>query len=197
MKDEEKAADLVAAIDRLTAEVAGVRTALEALASSGASPGAVAAVAPRAAALATAVGTAASQVGGMAPSIETVAADRQADAIEQLLAFLFMAALDPDDEAGFENFVSAMHSDRTDAPRSIPSLREFNWRALRRNAPKYLSDPSDATSFTVVSRRPDAVTAEDRNVKVFLSCPGRSPVPVTLKRDARHDDAWRVTDSSL
>jgi hypothetical protein len=190
---------VVAAIDRLTAEVALVRTALEAMGdrpSSGAITAAAAAVKsivpqdrrtapPSLAPL------------SLAPTLADAATDRNADEIEKLFAFLFMAAQDDDSEAGFENFVSVMHSDRTDAPRSIPSLKEFNWRALRKNAARYLSDPADPTSFTILSRNPESISAETNVVKTFLSCPGRSPVPVTLKRDSRQDAAFRITDSSL
>ena len=196
MTDKETGnAALVAAIDRLTTEVAGVRAALE-----GRVP--AASPVPKAAAAnmhvaAQAVAAVASLAPSLAPSLATASSERQADEVEQLLAFVFMAALDNDREAGFENFVSAMHSDRTDAPRSIPSLREFNWKALRKNVSRYLSEPGDATSFEIVMRRPEKWSAEDKNGKVFLACPNRSPVPITLKRDPRHEDAWRITDSSL
>ena len=117
--------------------------------------------------------------------------------IRSLLGKMFRAALDQDEELAFDSFVECMHSDRIDAPRSIPSLREFNWKSIRRNVRRYLVQPDDADSFVVERSQPAEPNAETRTVKVFISCDGRSPVPVTFKRDTAAEDVLRVTDSSL
>ena len=43
----------------------------------------------------------------------------------------------------------------------------------------------------------DPLPADGTHAKLFLRCEGRSPVPITFRRDPAASDAWRVTDSSL
>ena len=117
--------------------------------------------------------------------------------VKALISSMFEAALADDEELAFEQFVGCMHSDRVDAPRSIPSLREFNWKSIRKNAKRYLDDALTPSSFVVERVQPDAPAPDIKSVKVFLRCGGRSPVPITFKRDLGQDDALRVTDSSL
>jgi hypothetical protein len=117
--------------------------------------------------------------------------------VHKLLSKMFSAALDENEEQAFEIFVECMHSDRVDAPRSIPSLREFNWKSIRKNVARYLLSPDLAGSFSLDRTQPAEPSSETRSLKVFLKCEGRSPVPVTFKRDAASDNAFRVTDSSL
>ena len=175
--------ELVAAIRALAEEVAKLRAVLEA---GGPAPRAATAASP-VAARATAAVAATSAAASSAPLGD----------VEQVLAGLFQAALDPDDETGFEAFVRLVHTDRTDAPHSIPSLKEFSWKSLRKNLGRYLARESDPTSFRVARRVPPELGENDRSVKVFLEATARNPVPVTLKRDKAHGDAWRVTDISL
>jgi len=117
--------------------------------------------------------------------------------VMRLLRQMFAAALDEDEEPAFERFIDCMHTDRIDAPRSIPSLREFNWKTLRRNVRRYLANADDPSSFTIEKAQPSIPEPETVTIKAFLACSGRSPVPVTFKRDSAHNEAWRVTDSSL
>ncbi len=117
--------------------------------------------------------------------------------IKGLLCQIFAAALDEDEELAFERFIDCMHTDRVDAPRSIPSLREFNWKTLRKNVRRYLASADDPSSFTIEKVQPPTSGPHAVPIKAFLSCSGRSPVPVTFKRDSAHNEAWRVTDSSL
>ena len=119
------------------------------------------------------------------------------DGVKRLLREMFAAALDEDEEPAFERFIDCMHTDRIDAPRSIPSLREFNWKTLRKNVRRYLANADDPSSFTIEKAQPSTPGPEAATIKAFLSCSGRSPVPVTFKRDSAHNEAWRVTDSSL
>ncbi len=103
--------------------------------------------------------------------------------IDGILTGLFMAAQDPDDEVGFEAFLQLVHSDRTDAPRSIPSLKEFTFKSLRKKLAQYIGKDGAPTAFAIARR--------------VLECPGRSPVPISFRRDPEHGDAWRMLDSSL
>lgn len=173
-------ADLVAALRALADEVAKLRMTLEA---SGGAPR----VAAPAAAPAPMV---------VAPPSEEAPRVTGND-VDNVLEKLFRAAMDRDDEAGFEAFVRLVHTDRTDAPHSIPSLKEFSWKSLRKNMGRYLAREGDPTSFKVARRVPPELGESDRSVKVFLEATARSPVPVSLKRDKAQGDAWRVTDISL
>ncbi len=192
---------LVQAIQALTAEVGELRATIAGLnlqaveGAPAAAPVAAAPPVPAAAKQAAAI-AAVAPLADVIP-LEKTASQRLFEEAEAVIVGLFLASGDDDTEAGFEAFLQLMHTDRTDAPRSIPSLKEFNWKALRKNRDRYLQDPADSTSFTIGRRVPDELTGDDRNVKVFLECPQRSPVPVALRRDKRQDDAWRVTDSSL
>jgi hypothetical protein len=132
-----------------------------------------------------------------APSLEQTESDRMFEQIDAVLSGVFMACGDDDEEGGFEAFLQLMHTDRTDAPRSIPSLREFTWKSLRKKRAQYLDESGSPASFTVGRRVPDSLTAADRQAKLFLLTPGRSPVPVSFRRDKNQDDEWRLTDSSL
>lgn len=131
------------------------------------------------------------------PPVERVSTDRHWGKVESVLTGVFLAALDEDDDAGFDAFLTLMHTDRTDAPRSIPSLREFSWKNMKKKLDKYLMAPTEATSFEIARRVPETLGPDDRNAKVFLASPDRSPVPISFRRDPNADDAWRVTDTSL
>lgn len=126
-----------------------------------------------------------------------IAENQVVEEIRTLIAAMFAAALDEDEPSAFERFIDCMHSDRIDAPRSIPSLREFNWKSIRKNVARYLSTEGSVDSFTLERTIPSDPSEEAPSVKVFLACAGRSPVPITFKRDQAHDNALRVTDSSL
>lgn len=184
---------LVAAIEALTREIAALRETVGGM-QVAASSAAIARIAP-AAARAAQVAKAAPLA--QAPDLEVVEAERVWSDVEAVLAGLFMAALDADSDAGFEAFLELMHSDRTDAPRSIPSLREFTWKSLRRGLPSYLGDGMGPTDYTIARRVPDDLKAADRSAKLFLKAPNRSPVPIAFRRDKEQHDAWRITDSSL
>ena len=176
---------IVAAIRELTAEVARLRETVAL----------VTVTASRAAVALPAVAVSPQAPGAIAPS-PTVPATHEA-ACDAILANMFASALVEDDDAGFEAFIATFHADRLDAPRSIPSLREFSWRSIRKNLVNYLTDPTVPGSFTIARRDPSPLRNSDRTVKVFIACKGRSPVPVTFKRDKAAGDAWRISDSSV
>ncbi len=187
MSDGEDAtrADLsgvVAALRELTAEVARLREVVSQLTTVPVSR----AAAPAPLALATS-----------APVAESDAHLTERERCLAVVRALLAAAVTEDDDQGFAAFVKCFHSDRTDAPRAIPSLREFSWRSIRRTVASYLTVPGDASSFIPARLDPPEPSASDRSMKVFVACAGRSPVPVALKRDKAAGDAWRATDCSL
>lgn len=125
-------------------------------------------------------------------------AESPIEAGRRLVTALFDVAAAPEgDEAAFEAFLALNHTERTSAPRAVPSLREFAWRQLRKRRHEYLSNPTDSTSFTVARSDPTTVDAKALSFRLFLQSSGRSPTPVTFKRDPAAEGAYRVTDSSL
>lgn len=205
---------LVAAIQALTAEMALLRQAVEAIRDQprAAAPAVASAPAPAAPKVTAAAVRAAAGVAVVAPrvtnpvtavppvkerSLAEIESERVRSEVEALLVGAFMATSVEDYDAGFESFLELMHSGRTDAPRSIPSLKEFTWKSLHRKRDMYLEDPLDPTSYTVERWHPSEPRVKDDIVKLFLKVTGRSPVPINFRRDPEQDGAFRITDSSL
>ena len=118
--------------------------------------------------------------------------------MREVVTGIFAVAAAPDgDEVAFEEFIRLNHSERTSAPRAVPSLREFAWRQLRKRRHEYLKDVADAGTFTINRTDPTKIDDKTLTVRLFLVSSGRSPTPITLKRDPAVDGAWRITDSSL
>jgi hypothetical protein len=181
VSDKPNNADIVVAIEQLTAELAKLREAVVQLSQQPKSP---------ASALVDAIKKVAVVPDEPDPEISY-------HEIYGLVAATFMAAMDDDDENGFEAFLKLIHSDRTGPPRSIPSLREFTWRSLKNNLSSYLQEAGDSTSFEVVRRDPESIDTGTVAAKVFLKSAARSPVPIVFKRDPSQELAWRITDCSL
>jgi hypothetical protein len=180
-------ADIVAAIEGLTAELGKLREAVCQLGEKS----------PQQSGLTTSVATSASEISVLKDVLPQTDSEIGYQEIYGLIAATFMAATDPDNEAGFESFLKLIHSDRTEAPQSIPSLREFTWRSLRKNYVSHLADVTESTSFEVVRREPEAIDSNTKMAKLFLKSGARSPVPVIFKRDPNSEYAWRITDCSL
>ncbi|MBT9558918.1 MAG: hypothetical protein IV100_23000 [Myxococcales bacterium] len=201
MNDDESAAPtspqagLEAAIRELTSAVRALTSALAVTPTSVAAP-----VSPALRPLEVAV-VSATAVAATAPPAATTrpTGDRLLDDAKEVVAAAFALALgaEPDDELAFERFIALNHSERTSAPRAIPSLREFAWRSLRRRASEYLSDMASPGSFTVARHDPARLDANTSQLRLFLSARGRSATPVTLKPDPAANGALRITDSSL
>lgn len=198
---------LVEAVTALTAEVARLRETIAGLQLTGAPVAAATKSKPAPVVVARAPVAAAAALVAEAKIVSAAAMesvdteqldqDRRYAEVEVVLAGIFMSALDDDTETAFEAFIGLQHSDRIDAPRSIPSLKEFTWKSLRKKVSKYLSNPEDPSSYEIERRVPVRLEDGDRDVKFFLHSPGRSPVPIAFKRDPRAQGSWRVTDSSL
>lgn len=185
----EGAADLVAAIRELTLAVRALTVAVESKGIVASAPS----LAPVAAAVATVVAPLVGSGQGPLPAHEA-----PLESARRVLHDAFLHAGSADgDEAAFEAFIALNHSERTSAPRAIPSLREFAWRQLRKRRLEYLRDPSDPSSFTVARTDPAAPDSRTLSLRLFLNAVGRSPTPITLKRDPAVNGAWRITDSSL
>ena len=69
---------------------------------------------------------------------------------------------------------------------------------LRSGSPSLLTSAGSSTrSYSVERTDPGELSADQERVKVFLQSPGRSPAPVTLRRDEASGGAWRLSQVSL
>ena len=109
---------------------------------------------------------------------------------------MFQAALVEETEIAWRELTALTHPKEMEAPRALDSLKAFSWKQLRKNAQCYLK--GDAIESFVVSRTdPGDLTGKEERVKVFLQATGRSPAPVTLRRDESSGGAWRLGQISL
>lgn len=108
--------------------------------------------------------------------------------IDAFLEYLFAAAVNPDEEAGFERYLFLVPGGRDLASAGRESHRKFAWAQLRRRTPAYLTD-DDPTSFEIFQMQPAQVTDDTNVVRVMVSCRGRNPAPIRVERD-EHGFWW-------
>lgn len=129
--------------------------------------------------------------------VEPPESDEGAPRLEDIAAFveyLFGAAVDADEEAGFERYLSLVPGGRALASAGRESHRKFAWAQLRRRAEAYLVDRVP-TSFQIIQTQPETVTPQTTKVRVMLACRGRNPAPLSLERGA--DGAWSLAFMGL
>jgi len=140
------------------------------------------------------------------PAADAVAEDRGNDPVAELRAFLvemFRLALVPlpededDREELFGRFISMMHSDRRGTAMLNQNILSYVWDPFRRRVAMYLKDAGDPGSFTVTRMHPDELDANADHVKLFIKARARMPTPISVRRDAKLDNAWRLESSSL
>lgn len=114
-----------------------------------------------------------------------------------VLRVLFMAAANPDEEAGFRRFCRTIHSDHARGPRALAELRAFHWRQLRKRYEQYLTDVTQPDSFVISHTVPAVISPVDPLVKVFVASKTRSSVPTVFRRDPQCGGHWRIEVTSL
>ena len=205
-----------AIIARLDALIAAVNRLTEVVASSG-TPGTVGAVVPAAATVVDETVTAAPSPGtpstpAAAPTvtqahveggIDVVVDDHVVSGIpgpgadmRATLTRMFQAALLDDSDVVWRELTALTHPRELVAPRALDSLKAFSWKQMRKNATTYLTG-GKADTFSVVRTNPTELSGTEDRVKVFLHSQGRSPAPVTLRRDEVAGGAWRLGQVSL
>lgn len=107
--------------------------------------------------------------------------------VPAFVEYLFAAAVDADEEAGFERYLSLVPGGRDLASAGRESHRKFAWAQLRRRAENYLVERAPG-SFRIVGTQPAEITPQTAKVRVMLACRGRNPAPLTIERGA--DGAW-------
>ncbi len=117
--------------------------------------------------------------------------------IEDVLARVFEAAMEPDPEMTWATLTRLFHSSQLVGPRAIDHFKGFAWQRLRRNARSYLVD-ANPRSFQIAYTDPREPTGHEKEIRVFVKTgDNRMPVPVGFQRDLAHENAWRVTMMSL
>lgn len=106
---------------------------------------------------------------------------------------VIMGAMNPNEEAGWEQFRSAFHHDETESRGAETMLRSLNYPKTRRLYPLYLRDDSVPT-FEVCYTE---MVAGDVLVVFVKNEKAEIPTPCRLKRDDKADGAWRAYLCSL
>ena len=197
---------LIAAVDRLTVAITGSRTtasATKATPTTTTEPHAQSVAPDAAPAVADTQPSAEAPSAPMGGTMEVVVEEHVVTGIpapgsdlRATLRRMFEAAMVPDKETAWRELTALTHPRELVAPRAIDSLKAFSWKQLRKNAERYL-DGGAIDSFVVQRTDPAVVTGAEERVKVFLKADGRSPAPVTLRRDGEAAGAWRLGQVSL
>lgn len=179
-------------VDALRAEVAALKDELTSLISEERAP---AASVPVPVAAAVAVEAATEPV--RAPIDATMAQIR--GLLEKMFALACEA--DPGDQEArdeqFDRFLDLVHTDRKGTKMLDENLRAYTWHQMRRKVHIYLKDDNDPGSFAVTRTQPDPIDSSTVKVKLFLKARTRMPTPISVRRDAKNRDAWRIESSSL
>ncbi|MEZ4265812.1 MAG: hypothetical protein R3F39_05495 [Myxococcota bacterium] len=102
-------------------------------------------------------------------------------------------ALNPDEEAGWEQFRSAFHHAEIESRGAETMLRSLNYPKTRRLVPLYLRDDTVPT-FEICYTE---MVAGDVLVVFVKNERAEIPTPCRLKRDEKADGAWRAYLCSL
>jgi len=114
--------------------------------------------------------------------------------VPAFVEFLFAAAVDKDEEAGFERYLSLIPGGRALASAGREAHRKFAWAQLRRRAENYL-EGGDPKTFRIVGMQPSEITPQTAKVRVMLACRGRNPAPIAAERAP--DGSWTLAFMGL
>ena len=112
---------------------------------------------------------------------------------EALVRDVLAAAIESDESKGWEAYRKLLHSEQLLSGSSEKAWRTMNYPALRRKARLYLED--DGVPIYELAYTEEVAPS---SVKIFVSNEkSEIPTPCTLKPDANHGGAWRITLCSL
>jgi len=112
---------------------------------------------------------------------------------EHMIQQVLVAALEPDEEKGWQLFKSLLHTDELH-PNGLITRRSMNFAASRRKVHLFIADKGDLPVFKV-SRILDE---GDGTLRFFVHNPESMPTPCTARVDANlTPPAWRVGLCSL
>jgi len=128
---------------------------------------------------------------------------------EAVIQAALVAALEPDEDKGFQAYLALVHPSRkgqrvkrsgerrSGASRSIEQIRRYSWRRFRKQAPDYIL-PASTGGFTLARMDPVEILPSTRRVRLFIvptNNPRRlSPPPMRLERSGK---GWLITANSL
>jgi hypothetical protein len=117
--------------------------------------------------------------------------------IDDLIARAFRAALDPDEEAGFQAYLPLCHPDAVDSERQRKGLRQNEWDRFRRQAHLYLEAARSEAAPVAEVRRPLEIGEGTERARAFIRKRTGSGLltPIDFRRDA--EGAWRISMNSL
>jgi len=111
---------------------------------------------------------------------------------EAVIQDALKAAIEPDAEKGWVEFLKLLHTEQKDKG-SLESWKGLKFREMRKKATNYVTNVA-TTGFTVKRVREE----DDGNVSYFLHSPKTDmPTPCTVKPDPEQSNAWRITRCSL
>ena len=114
------------------------------------------------------------------------------DTPERVLQDALKAALEPDAEKGWLEFLKLLHTEQKDKG-SLEAWKSLKFREMRKKATNYITNVA-TSGFTVKRIREE----DDGNVSYFLLSPKTDmPTPCTVKPDPEQSNAWRITRCSL
>lgn len=103
------------------------------------------------------------------------------------------AALEKDEEDGWNRFRALLHSRQLESQASEKNWRTLNFQTFRRKLPLYLEDDTAPVYKRCYSEEVHADT-----VKVYIQNEkSEMPTPCSLKKDAEAGGAWRIDLCSL
>jgi hypothetical protein len=112
---------------------------------------------------------------------------------EALVRDVLSSAIESDESKGWEAYRKLLHSEQLLSRASEKAWRTMNYPALRRKVRLYLED--DAVPTYELAYIEEVAPS---SVKLFVSNEkSEVPTPCTLKPDANHGGAWRITLCSL
>lgn len=106
---------------------------------------------------------------------------------EAVVQEVLKAALNPDEQAGWEHFSKLLHSSELDSPVAVNDWRNTKFPSIRRKA-QYLVDDKTSFAYTIMDRR-----EEPPSLMVFVkNSQSDLPTPCKLRQDPAAGNAWRV-----
>tara|TARA_B100000925_G_C21846251_1_gene403817 strand:- start:11 stop:532 length:522 start_codon:yes stop_codon:yes gene_type:complete len=114
------------------------------------------------------------------------------DRIRSLLRLASSSSSEEDNLAGLRKII---HSDTSSSDVALGRLQRFNFSRLKQQYSQYLLDANDFDSFTI-EREEKRGFSDIVEYKVFVLANVRKPVPLTFRKDPKHDQ-WMIYSFSL
>jgi hypothetical protein len=128
---------------------------------------------------------------------DTKVSQPKAHSPEFIVQQALVAALNPDEQKGFDAYLSLLDVDEKTTQTAVTQIRRYSWKRFRRQAADYIVKDTQST-FIVQRRDPSKVTDATKEMRLFvkpLNQPSRTlATPIRLKR---RDGSWFVTSNSL